>query len=337
MTVAELEHFRDLLTERQQGLLGWLNLNESEYADGALKVRSLLTEIKDALSRVESGTFGVCVECKGDVELERLETQPVREVCLDCISPSERALLEEELTLAGKMHRALLPQQVEKIDGFEMSVRSVAARVVGGDYYDFLPSAGNGAVRVVIADAMGKGIAAGLVTSNLQGALRVLAEEIESPARLIARVNRWLCRNLPIPKFISLACIAIQPGTGRETRIRQANAGHCPPILVRADGKVELLEATGTVVGVHEDFTYDEHVSSMHPGDLLFLYTDGVTEAENSKGEMFDGDRLISYLQAARRAPISMLIGDLVSQIQSFTGRSEFDDDLTVIALRKTG
>jgi serine phosphatase RsbU (regulator of sigma subunit) len=337
MTVAELEHFRDLLTERQQGLLGWLNLSESDYADGALKVRSLLTEIKDALTRVNSGSFGVCIECKGEVEFERLESQPVREVCLDCITATERALLEEELTLAGKMHRALLPQQVEKIDGFEMSVRSVAARVVGGDYYDFLPSANNGPVRVVIADAMGKGIAAGLVTSNLQGALRVLAEEIESPARLIARLNRWLCRNLPVPKFISMACVAIEPGTSGESRIRQANAGHPSPILVRADGTIELLEATGTVVGVHEEFTYDEQASIMRPGDLLFLYTDGVTEAEDAAGEMFDHDRLTDYLQAARGAPVTQLIGDLVNTIQSFTGHTEFDDDLTVMALRKTG
>jgi phosphoserine phosphatase RsbU/P len=337
MTVAELEHFRDLLSERQEGLQGWLNLNEPEYADEAEKVRGLLTDIRDALSRVDSGSFGECVVCKGEVELERLESQPVRVVCLDCITPTERALLEEELTLAGKMHRALLPQNVEKIEGFEMAVHSVAARVVGGDYYDFLPSTSSGLVRVVIADAMGKGIQAGLVMANLQGALRVLAEEVESPARLIARLNRWLCRNLPVPKFISLACVGLSSNGGGATRICHANAGHCPPILMRADGSVELLEATGTVVGVHEDFKFEEQTLAMHHGDLLFLYTDGVTEAENAEGEMYGSDRLSDFIRLARTRPVQGLVGDLLTELQSFVGRAEFEDDLTVIALRKAG
>ncbi len=337
MTVAELERFRDILTERREGLREWLMLNESEYATGAEKVRTLINEIKDALQHVEAGDFGLCTVCKGEIELQRLETQPVAQVCLECITEVERNLLAEELTLAGKIHRALLPQRVEKIDGFEMAVHSVAAGVVGGDYYDFLPASGGGLTRVIIADAMGKGIPAGMVMSNLQGALRVIAEETDSPARLISRVNHWLCRNLPVPKFISLACVGLGATGGKETRIVHANAGHCAPVLVRGDGSMESFDATGTVIGVHEDFAYEECSTAMHPGDILFFYTDGVTEAENPKGEMFETERLTDLVRTIRGRPMAELVGGVLGELQLFTGRSEFDDDLTVIALRKTG
>jgi len=134
MTLADLEHFRTLLLEREENLTEWLDSSGSVKAGDARKARSLLGEIKDALGRVENKTFGECKVCKGELELHRLEVQPTRQICLACISKEEQTELEEELSLASKMHRALLPQAIASIEGFEVAVKSLSARTVGGDY-----------------------------------------------------------------------------------------------------------------------------------------------------------------------------------------------------------
>ena len=335
MTVSDLEHFKSLLIERENNLASWLDSSASVKQDDMGKVRSLLGEIKDALGRVENKNFGECKVCKGEMEHHRLEVQPATEVCLDCISKQEQKQLEEELFLASKIHRALLPQSVEQVEGFEVKAMSLAARTVGGDYYDFLPSANGESMRVVIADVMGKGLPAGLLMSNVQGALRILSEEIESPGLLLARLNKWLCHNVPVTKFISLVCVSLDSRSGQEAGVSYTNAGHCPPILVRGNGIVEKLEPTGGVLGVHEDFTYEERSLTMAPGDLLLLYTDGVTEAENQQGEMFEEERLTEYVKSRSASSLEIILDGLLSSVRNFSGKKELGDDLTVIALRK--
>jgi serine phosphatase RsbU (regulator of sigma subunit) len=270
------------------------------------------------------------------VEHYRLEVQPATEVCLDCISKQEQTQLEEELFLASKIHRALLPQSVEQVEGFEVKAISLAARTIGGDYYDFLPSANGESTRVVIADVMGKGLPAGLLMSNVQGALRILAEEIESPGLLVARLNRWLCRNVPVTKFISLACVSLPTRSGQQGRIAYTNAGHSPPLLFRKDRMVESLEPTGGVLGVHEDFTYEERSLEMSQGDLLLLYTDGVSEAENQQGEMFEEKRLIEFIRRRSASSLEIILDSLIDKVREFSGKKELGDDFTVISIRKT-
>jgi len=335
MTLSDLEHFKNLLLEREENLNEWLDAPVVASQDDIGKVQSLLVEIKEALGRVENKNFGTCDVCKGDIELYRLEVQPVTEICLGCITPEERAQLEDELYLASKIHRALLPQAVEKVEGHDIAVKSLAARFVGGDYYDLLPASGNGLSRLIIADSMGKGLPASLLMSNVQGALRILAEEIPSPSKLISRLNQWLCRNVPVTKFISLACIALEPQLERRSQVTYTNAGHCPAILVRNDGQVEFLGPTGGVIGVHEGFTYEEKSLSFSKGDLIVLYTDGVIEASNSREEHFGEKRLIDFAVDFKDSPLDGFLDNLRAEVQSFSGRPEFEDDFTVIALRK--
>ncbi len=335
MTVSDLEHFKNLLLEREHNLASWLDSSVSVGQEDIDRVRSLLVDIKVALGRVENQTFGECKVCKGEVEHHRLEVQPATEVCLDCISKQEQTQLEEELFLASKIHRALLPQSVEQVEGFDIKAISLAARTVGGDYYDFLPSVNGDSVRVVIADVMGKGLPAGLLMSNVQGALRILSEEIESPSSLIARLNKWLCHNVPVTKFISLACVSLMSRSGQDGYITYTNAGHCSPILFRGNGAVESLEPTGGVLGVHEDFTYEERNLTMAPGDLLLLYTDGVTEAANQQGDMFEEERLMEYIRSRSASSLEIILDGLLSNVRNFSGKKELGDDFTVIALRK--
>ncbi len=336
MTISDLEHFKTLLTEKKQNLSeiisGGACCNETEVQ----KVQLLLNQIRQALAHVEDHTYGECTVCHQEVELHRLEIQPVENVCLGCITKQERELLEDELFVASKIHRALLPREVSRIERVDLVVRSYAAGSVGGDYYDVLPSSNGGLTRVVIADSMGKGIPAGLLMANLQGALRILAEDIESPAELVTRLNHWLCRNVPVIKFVSLACLGLEPKNDGVVRVTYVNAGHCPPILLRADGTVERLNPTGAVLGVHQEFTFEEQRTSLSPGDALLLYTDGVTEAENVHGEMYEEDRLIEYAQSRHSESPSTLLDGLVDSVRKFSRDGILADDLTAIALRVT-
>ena len=327
-------HFRSLLRERERMLTDYLSSLGDEHRAEANKITGLLSEIEQAVERVDKGTFGTCTVCKEEVEYDRLEVQPIREICLGCITPEEQTLLEEELAIASKIHRALLPQQVERIAGYDFAVKALAARSVGGDYYDFLRHDRSGRVKVVIADSMGKGIPASLLMSNLQGALRVLAEDIDSPALLVARLNWWLCRNVPVSKFISLACVELQPEAG-STAIRYANAGHCPLLVVRSSGLVESFDSTGGVLGVHADFGYEERAIRLDADDMVVLYTDGVTEAVGVDGSFFDQERLEEYCMGHREEPAGVFVENLLGGIRRFTGKDGLDDDLTVIVLRK--
>ncbi|OGC90989.1 MAG: hypothetical protein A2W25_07885 [candidate division Zixibacteria bacterium RBG_16_53_22] len=335
MTISDLEHFKKLLSEREQNVVEWLNSPETPNEADISKAQGLLIDIKNALQRVEDKSFGNCDVCKEDIELFRLEIQPVTEICLGCITKEERAQLEEELFLASKIHRALLPQAFERIEGHEIAVKSLAARIVGGDYYDFLPSSRNGATRIMIADTMGKGLPAGLLMSNVQGAMRILAEDIISPCQLISRLNQWLCRNVPVTKFISLACVLLDTAPAGANRLIYTNAGHCPGMLIRNNSAVEWLEPTGGVLGIHVGFTYEEKTLEFNAGDLLVLYTDGVTEAENINGDMFGTERLTRILQDHRSEPLDMLIENLLSEVRFFSERRDLTDDFTVIAIRK--
>ncbi len=334
MTLSDLEHFRNLLVGRQQNILEWLDSPVAATNGDIHKAQSLLTEIREALGRMEAHDYGTCVVCKGEIEHDRLEIQPAAQVCLDCISQRERTQLEEELFLASKIHRALLPQTVARIEGFEVAVRSLAASMVGGDYYDFLSPENGGATRIIIADTMGKGLPAGLLMSNIQGALRILSEDIQSPRKLVARLNQWLIHNVQVTKFISLICAAIE--NGREPAgFVYANAGHCPGILVRQGGAVELLEPTGGVLGVHDAFIYEEKHLDIFPGDLLLLYTDGVSEAKNTAEEEFGEERLTAYACAHAGEPLKEFIDGLIGEVREFTGFPEFEDDFTLMVLRR--
>ncbi len=335
MTISELQHFRDLLVERERNLNQFLTGPGSPNPEDLRRVQGLVEDIKQALGRIEDGTYGTCQVCREGVELYRLEVQPATEICLGCISQEEKNRLEEELYLASKIHRALLPQTIQKIDGFDTAARALAARSVGGDYYDFLPTANGPATRIVIADTMGKGIPAGLLMANVQGVLRILAGEIASPSKLMTRLNQWLCRNIPVTNFISMVSLTVETGVSPNTGLIYTNAGHCPPLLLRANGDVGRLEPNGGVLGVHQEFTYSESSAQMESGDLLLLYTDGVTEALSSGKELFGENRLTEYLKTHQQESASALLTGLLEKIHGFTGKTELDDDLTVIALRK--
>jgi len=336
MEYAELEHFKDRLLDREQQLMDWLRSGSRSLGSDIEKVRALLHQIKDALERIEGDSYGKCKVCQGNIEECTLEARPEAEVCEDCLEGDDKTAHDEDLKMAGKIQRALLPQQVANIKGFRIAARWLPANQVGGDYYDFLPCGGDSHSRIVVADAMGKGVSAGMVMSNLQGALKVLSLDIHNPGKLITKLNHWLCRNVPITNFVSLLCLCLEQTGDENTTLTYVNAGHPLPILVRKDGSVERLEVTGGVLGVHEKFEYDENKLTLASGDFLTLYTDGITELANPGGEMFEDDRLVSFIQKHRQKPFDGFIDNLINELSAFSGRRNgLADDLTIVTLLK--
>ena len=160
------------------------------------------------------------------------------------------------------------------------------------------------------------------------------SSSVKSPGLLITRLNKWLCRNVPITKFISLVCLCLEATDSDRTHVSYANAGHCPPLLIRRNGSVEHLKITGGVLGVHEDFVYEEQELTLSSGDSLALFTDGIVEAENSDGEFYGEDRLVELIQTRPEDSIKGITGRLINSVRDFTGNSPVDDT-TAIILRK--
>jgi len=201
---------------------------------------------------------------------------------------------------------------------------------VGGDYYDFL-DLGPGRLGIVLADISGKGIAAALLMANLQANLRSqYAVALEDLPRLLQSVNRLFYENTPDDRYATLFFADYDDAT---RCLRYANCGHNPPLLLRANGKLEKLCATATVLGMFRDWNCVIEQASLEPGDTLLVYTDGITEAPGANGEEFGEARLEKILRAHQRDPVNELLGSILDAVQKFSG-AEQADDLTLFIAR---
>lgn len=252
----------------------------------------------------------------------------------------EKSRLESELEIAREVQTRLFPQNPPRIPGLELYGVCNPARVVSGDYYDFL-SLGENQVGVVLGDISGKGISAALLMAAIQSALHAqfydgrsstgVAQVAPIPsAEIVRRLNHQLFESTPREKYATFFYGAY---SGATRRLTYTNAGHLPPFFFHR-GKVERLEAGGTVVGLFGNMTYDQAVVELAPGDTLFAFTDGVTEPENIYGEEFGEARLLEVVQEALGAPPEMLVEEVCRRVNDWTGRPELQDDMTVVVAR---
>jgi sigma-B regulation protein RsbU (phosphoserine phosphatase) len=235
---------------------------------------------------------------------------------------------QRELDEARRIQRTLLPATLPLIDGFELAASWQPAAGVGGDCYDairFSPTR----VALSIADVVGKGIPAALLMSNLQAAVRAFASEAALPAELCEQVNTVLCGHIAEGRFISFFYCVADSEMGS---LSYANAGHFPPLLVKADGTVVRLTSGGPVLGVIAAGTYEAGTVPLGAGDRLVLYTDGITEARNDADEEFGDERLEALAVEHRGCSAPALQARLVDAVASFTGR-RFTDDATLMVL----
>ncbi len=245
----------------------------------------------------------------------------------------EQEKLRRDLALAAEVQRRLLPPQPPRSGSATLAAFTLAARTVGGDYYDFL-DLGNERIGIAVADISGKGIAAALLMSVVQASLRVISGERELPlSMLAAKMNRFLYQSTGANKYATFFYMEFEKG-GR--RLRYVNAGHNPPYLVRrsaADVEILELAAGGTVLGLFPEVTYEETDIHLCPGDLLVAFTDGVPEALNAQDEEFGEERLKALLRGAVGAPAQEISWTLAARMREWIGAAEQYDDLTFVVV----
>lgn len=244
----------------------------------------------------------------------------------------ERKLLdlEEDLRTAWHIQQSLLPQENPVIEGFEIFGLSIPAKQVGGDYYDFI-QIDNSRLGIVIADVSGKGTSAALLMANLQASLRGQALMNRNVKDTVTKVNFMLSRFMDMGKFITLfyGILDIKNKTFTYT-----NAGHNFPFLLDKDGNIKRLEKGGIVLGTLDNFVYEEETVQLKPGDLLLLYTDGITEAMNEEDEMFEKERLLKLLKDNQGISAQKLSRKIVDSVLSFQGSLPQGDDMTLVLVK---
>ena len=256
------------------------------------------------------------------------EIEEQRRRIADRLEAERRAA--QELEIAKQVQARLFPQCRPEIETLDYAGACIQARQVGGDYHDFL-DLGQRRFALVIADISGKGMAAALLMANLQANLRsqcaIAADELE---RLLCSVNRLFYENTHESSYATLFFAQYD---SHARRLRYANCGHLAPLLLRRNGRVERLESTATVVGLFRDWDCSAAERTMEPGDMLALYTDGVTEAFNADQEEFGEDRLIAALENRREASAEAVTGSVVDDVRRFS-RDEQHDDITLIVAK---
>lgn len=247
----------------------------------------------------------------------------------------------QEMEIARQVQARLFPQELPAIRGLEYTGACVQARQVGGDYYDFLELR-PGRLALVLADIAGKGVSGALLMANLQANLRSqYALAIDDLPRLLVSVNRLFFRNTDDSSYATLFFGDYDSAT---RKLRYANCGHLPPLLLRASRRApaqaekapraEWLPSTCTVLGMFADWRCEIAEVQMAPGDILVLYTDGITEAANEAGEEFGDTRLLDAVARNARLPVQALLQAIVGEVRQFSNRVEMQDDITLVIAR---
>jgi serine phosphatase RsbU (regulator of sigma subunit) len=237
---------------------------------------------------------------------------------------------ERDLTLASQVQRQVLPKP-PIVPGIELAAAMQTARLLGGDYYDFFQVSDN-IVDIVIADVSGKGAAASLLMPSLAVVLRLRARELSGPAAIIKDLDGVLKQITGPANFVTIFYARVNPSL---RTLQYANGGHNPPLLVRTRTQTTLLlEESGPIVGILPDAQFSDTVVKLESGDILTLYTDGVTEQENENEDQFSIDRLKDLILSKEADSAATLVSDVTEAVSTFAGTKEQEDDLTLVVAK---
>jgi phosphoserine phosphatase RsbU/P len=246
---------------------------------------------------------------------------------------AERAqqLFARDLQQAAEIQQGFLPASAPVVRGLDLAGHNAPCRTVGGDYYDFFPYEGS-RIAMVLGDVSGKGMPASLLMMGLQARVQVLIEEPKNLAGVMTRLNRITSANCPANRFISLFFCILDGETGELTF---CNAGHNPPLIIRAQGGCEQLKGGGPVLGIAPSFEYQEHRTVLGAGDVLVIYSDGVTEAVNPAGAEFEIEGLAAVVRTCGSESAGTIIGEINKALAAFTAGAAPADDITLIVARR--
>lgn len=247
-----------------------------------------------------------------------------------------RQQLDKELELAASIQRDLFPAKLPPLAALDIAARNRQARQVGGDYYDVLPFSGTGAEdphMLCVADVSGKGISAALLMSIIQATLRSLLRRESSLVEIASVANELIYATTPANKFATAFLCTIRPLTGE---CRFVNCGHNAALLLRASGEVELLDGPGLALGLFPMRSHVEKGFAMQPGDILALYSDGVSEAQNLGDEQFEIERMTECLREHSQKPAAEIVERMFDAIDAFAGEAPQFDDITLMIVKRT-
>ena len=244
---------------------------------------------------------------------------------------ADRLSLKGELEVAREIQLAMLPRGTYSARDIEVFGVTRPANTVGGDFYDVLPMP-DGKVIVALGDVAGKGSPAALLMALLLAVLRTLVDERLEPAPLVERLNAQISRHSPASRFITLFYAVYDPASGGLTYV---NAGQNPPLVRRQDGRYERLTATGVALGMFEESRFVAARTFVLPGELLVLYSDGITEAENPIGQPFEETGLEQVIDAYASETPAQLAANVLLAVERHADRSRFIDDLTILLLKR--
>jgi len=252
----------------------------------------------------------------------------------------EQETLRRDIALASDVQRRLLPDAPPRTECVDFSAMSVPARRIGGDYYDFV-ELGDGRFGIALADVSGKGVAAALIMSVVQASLRIISSDGDvAPPRLVALISQFVYRSTPASKYATFFYAQLDE---RRRQLRYVNAGHNPPLLLRAGRRsaaglesplIEELTVGGTVVGMFPETDYEEATVDLSPGDVLLAFTDGVPEAHNPENEEFGDERLQAVLRQTAHLAADEISARIAAEMTNWIRDAEQYDDLTFIVMK---
>jgi phosphoserine phosphatase RsbU/P len=245
---------------------------------------------------------------------------------------ARRRELEKEMALARQIQLTLLPEQLPEIPGYSLFAANDASRAVSGDFYEFQGRDESDEQVIVIADVSGKGMAASLLAASFDALLMGPIEVGQPTDQICTKVSRRLFKKSPPERYVTAFIAALDPGSGR---LSYTNAGHNPGLLFRADGSVQRLEANGMPLGLFPVVEYERVETTLARGELVLLYTDGITEAANPHGEEFGIDRLQNVVARYTREPLVAVAVAIETAVEVFADGTPFGDDRTMVLLRR--
>lgn len=291
----------------------------------------LLRQVDEALARVGTDAYGLCLVCHDPVEADRLRADPLVRVCLGCLSDEQSRALEHDLETAAGIQAALLPERSGRLDGWEFYYHYRPLGPVSGDHVDLVrPDPAGDGVYFLFGDVSGKGIAASILMSNLHALFRSLITVGLPLAELVGRINRLFCQSTADNVFATLVAGRLDDSGSAEI----CNAGHLPPLLAR-NGEVIPLTSNGLPVGMFANVDFSVERLELAADDLLLLYTDGLSEATGTNGEEYGIERLSRHLTGQRNSGAEETVKRCLVDLESFLGGAALEDDLTVMALER--
>lgn len=326
MSTVEIPAVREQLIARRRKLE-----EATARAPEERELEGLLAQVDAALERMESGTFGLCATCHDPIEPDRILADPLVEFCLDHLTPDEQRRLEADLELAAQIQRGLLPRHDLDLDGWQIDYRFQPHGPVAGDFCDVLPLP-DGGFHFFLGDVSGKGVAASMLMSHLSALFRTLVPLGLPLGELVGRASRAFCEStLPMHYATLVAGVASPHG-----EVELASAGHPAPYRVGARGVLEIT-ARGLPLGLFCEGSFLPSRFDVEPGETLFLFTDGLTEAPDPSGDEYGPHRLAAWLASRSRGDLSPsgLLDACLLEEARFRGRARRTDDLTLMVLHR--